>query len=619
MSNAMKIALTFTAIDAASGAVKLLENRILRLGKAGRQVKKDFEDMVSHAQAGLKSLAASYYTLNALRPGIRIAADMQEAMIELEMSLQRSGKNAATMTEELRKFRQEADRLQKIHPYGAKEFAEAATVFVQAGMRPEDILGDRGALAAAGTLATIGHSDPKAMAQALQGIGATYGLKGSQYGELANYIQKIHTSTPLKIDEAVEALKYSGQMSSAMELGWKDTLTALATLKAHGAPGSMAGTELSNFLQRLTGATKGESKAIKEAGFEFWDESGHAKSMGDIIRELQGQGANPKMAGMTQKERMTLLSKIFAARGERAALAFADTGDNSFQALGERAGQSADAVDKLATRLTGLEANLKSLSGTVETAVANAFDPMLNDLTAMAKAANDLVDSLGKMAAEHRTLTKGIGYGVEGGAVALGGYGLFRLAKAAASGRRVWSGLRGAGSTAAGLAEGKILEKTAGVTPVFVTNWPAGGPGSAAAEAGAGKTLKNAAAALGASGMGPLAVAGAATAAALAFLRKPLWEHFTSDKAKTYLQGEIHRRDGETVASSLARIKMHVTDEEADRRLAQLNQKLSERPKNDITLNITVDQGGRVTSQSNDPNTSATVNLKRGMFMPFTD
>lgn len=620
-SNAMKIALTFTAIDAASGVVRLLEGRILGLGKAGQQVKKDFEDMISHTQAGLKSLAASYYTLNALKPGIRIAADMQEAMIELEMSLQRSGKNAATLTEELKKFRQEADRLQKIHPYGAKEFAEAATVFVQAGMKPGDILGDKGAMAAAGTLATIGHSDPKSMAQALQGIGATYNLKGSQYGELANYIQKIHTSTPLKIDEAVEALKYAGQMSSAMELGWKDTLTALATLKAHGAPGSMAGTELSNFLMRLTGATKGEAQAIKQAGFEFWDQNEHIKPMGDIIKELQGQGASSNITAMSQKERMTLLSKIFAARGERAALAFADTGDNSFQAIGERTGQSADAADKLATRLTGLEANLKSLSGTIETAVANAFDPMLNDLTAMAKAANDLVDSLGKIAAEHRTLMKGLGYGVEGGAAALGGYGLYRLAKVGAAGRRVWRGLRGVGSTAAGVAEGKILEKTAGVTPVFVTNWPGGGAGDAVGTAA--KAVKDWAAPAVAAAAGGLVIPAAAAALSMGgligfgLLAKPPNKE---EQAALWAKGEAERKVREAAPESLASLQRQASErvQAADKRIEDAVKSVEttlREKKNNITLNISVDQNGRVTSSSDDPNTSTQINLKRGEFL----
>ncbi len=598
MSQPLKIALTFTAIDAASGLVKVLEGRILGLGKAGQQVKKDFDDMVSHTQAGLKSLAASYYMLSALKPGIRIAADMQEAMIELEMSLQRSGKNAATLVDELKKFRTEADRLQKIHPFGAKEFAEAATVFVQAGMKPADILGDNGALAAAGMLATIGKSDPKTMAQALQGIGATYGLKGSQYGDLANWIQKIHTSTPLKIDEAVEALRYSGQMSAGMGIGWKDTLTALATLRAHGAPGSMAGTELSNFLMRLTGATKGEAAEIEKAGFEFWDENESLKPFGDIVKEVQGRGANPLIAGMSQKERMTTLSKIFAARGERAALSLADTGESSFEKIGERSGESADAVEKLSTRLTGLSANLKSLSGTVETAVANAFDPMLNDLTAMAKAANDLTDSLGKMAANHRTLTHGLGYAAGGAAGIAGAYGIYRLIRGGLAGSRVLRGLMGTG---AGVAEGKALEKMAGITPVFVTNWPGSGAGGSAVS----ETAKDAAKIGAGAALLKWGVAGASALGLGAFWYKAI--HLDED-----LKPWAHKL-GYNLPESPASMAVHRDLYDVESAVRGVENILREK-KNNIILNVSIDQNGRVTSSSNDLNTTSTINLKRGDF-----
>jgi hypothetical protein len=42
----------------------------------------------------------------------------------------------------------------------------------------------------------------------------------------------------------------------------------------------------------------------------------------------------------------------------------------------------------------------------------------------------------------------------------------------------------GAAGTAAGVAEGKTLQAAAGVTPVFVTNWPSGGIGGSGSSAG---------------------------------------------------------------------------------------------------------------------------------------
>ena len=56
------------------------------MGKAAKQVQKDFEGMVSNAQAGLKALAASWAILNELKSGIRIATSMEEAIGNLKMA-----------------------------------------------------------------------------------------------------------------------------------------------------------------------------------------------------------------------------------------------------------------------------------------------------------------------------------------------------------------------------------------------------------------------------------------------------------------------------------------------------------------------------------------------------
>jgi TP901 family phage tail tape measure protein len=708
--NALKVALTFTAIDAASEVVRVLENRILGLGKAGAQVKKDFESMVSNTQAGLKSLAASYYSFGELKPGIKIAADMQTAMTELEMSLQRSGKNAADLVDELKKFRGEAERLQKIHPFGAREMVEAETVLVQAGMKPADILGGKGAAASSAMLATISHSDPKTMAQSLSRIGAAFDLKGNQYWDLANFMQKVATSTPLKIPEMMEALKYSSQMSAAMKLDLKDTLTALAVLTAKGAPGSMAGTETSAFLMRLTGATRGESKAIKEAGFEFWDEKGNLKNWDSLIKELQGEGANPKIAGKSMQELMTLLIKIFQMRGERGALALAGRGDNSFAEMRKRIEESSEAEQKLSTRLQDLNAQITALEGTTRTAVANAFDPMLHTLAEMSKVANDLVDTLGKVAAEHRRVTGGLDTAAAIGVGGAAAYGLYRLGKGAYSGSRMLAGLR---STALGVAEGKALEKAAGVTPVFVTNWPDGLGGSAIPLPGKtpglvdrlGRPIEAAvsggAAATAAAGASTLAAAAVATgvvAGTALALKEAVdasqaigkgvadWQStLLSDKelrrqrARQMVMGggpasyqigtidrelaartvqrsgagtfaaldahisEVEALIGKTrqeamppqsgqslagkgagaqaltqishaMADDIAGRNLHVTDTALEGHIARVEELLGKKPKNEITLNIRVDQNGRVTSSSNDPDTTARINLKRGDF-----
>jgi TP901 family phage tail tape measure protein len=62
--------------------------------------------------------------------------------------------------------------------------------------------------------------------------------------------------------------------------------------------------------------------------------------------------------------------------------------------------------------------------------------------------------------------------------------------------------LGGTATTAAGVAQGKVLQEMAGVTPVFVTNWPVGGTGGGAGAAGAAAAAAAGGGIIGAGGAG---------------------------------------------------------------------------------------------------------------------
>ena len=107
-STAMKIALTFTAIDAASATIGTLGRHLGSLGEAGKRAQKDFDSMTRSMTEGLKGLTATWLAFEKLKPVISIAAGMQESMTKLEISLARSGQNAAVFNAELEKMRDAA-------------------------------------------------------------------------------------------------------------------------------------------------------------------------------------------------------------------------------------------------------------------------------------------------------------------------------------------------------------------------------------------------------------------------------------------------------------------------------------------------------------------------------
>jgi len=140
-------------------------------------------------------------------------------------------------------------------------------------------------------------------------------------------------------------------------------------------------------------------------------------------------------------------------------------------------------------RMTGL---IKDASGTLKKdfkeATANLIDQGGRLKNTLREAADGFVQPINKATADFlkRVMDdkKSGGMGVTGKEMLAGG-----AAVAAASvlayrygGKAISSLVRGAGGVAMGVAEGKALQAAAGITPVFVTNWPTSLGGSGVAD-----------------------------------------------------------------------------------------------------------------------------------------
>lgn len=151
--------------------------------------------------------------------------------------------------------------------------------------------------------------------------------------------------------------------------------------------------------------------------------------------------------------------------------------------------------------------------------------------------------------------------------------------------------LKGGSSVAMGVAQGKALEAAAGIQPVFVTNWQDGGLGEIAGggAAGAAGAVGGTLAAFSRVAL-PLIATAAASFTGGTFLNKLL-----GGMSNMMSEGKY---GGEGWLGNIIYDVVHGRD-----------------VKNDIELNVAIDERGRVTTKSNDMNTRATVNpLKRGEF-----
>lgn len=594
MGDTFKLALQLTMIDMLSGAASVARRNILGMGEAGKQVQRDFDLMTTHITRGLKAIAVVNFGLEKLKPGVAAAADLQDNLIDVRMSLMRSGKDAATLNRELVAIRSTAVDLQKITPFSASDVVKVQKELLNSGLDFNEVVG-KGATRAAMMLATITKESPQAAAAAMLSVGIPYHLKSSEYGDVSDTIQRHVMSGRMKLPDLNAALPYVASVTKAFKVPWHDMLTGLAVLGEQGVVGSMAGTHLKDFYGRLTGASRISRRVLStvnqdlsskgKAPLEFWDKQGELLPTHQLIKNMRSS-----LGSYNTKQRMFILEKIFGEQGGDAALKLMSTGTGSWEFIKEKVDAVASAEDKVNERLKGFTANVTALGGTTKTTLATLFDPMLGPLTAATKMANDLVDAVGKLGDKHPALAKTVSYGLSAAVGAAGVYGLWNLGKGALAARRVWKGVGGlsgflnAGKNGLGIAAGiPGAASMMGVQQVFVTNWPIGG---IAAGSGLSPVSREFSKALPWAAIG----GGVALTAAAAGIPLSMWY---SDRAKENGWGSQtwshNSREYEVMGIGGREVK------------------------NDIKIDLQIDSNGRVFSRSDSLNTNIST-MRRGNF-----
>jgi hypothetical protein len=326
------------------------------------------------------------------------------------------------------------------------------------------------------------------------------------------------------------------------------------------------------------------AEAQKATGIRFFDTKGQRRDAFAVLEDVRAK----YQTLTTDKQRADFIQKAFGRtdldtiKGLKTLL----TGDNL------------DNVRKFALEIGKAGGTLKR---DFNEATRNLFDQTGRLKNALTEAAEAFTIPLNKgiTAAIKKLMDPKKEGGMElsggqiagGGAAALGaGYLAYRF------GGKALKGVLGKlGGTAAGIAEGKAIEAATGVTPVFVTNWPAGGMAgsavqTAAALAGKGgwlaKIAKSAPMMIG----GKLALAGAAGYAAgsgLNMMLGGLSGLITNDKYKG--SGWL----GDMIYDLLHK-----------------DEKTELKPTINVSLNV--DENRRITAKTDNMQTD--LNVKRGKF-----
>lgn len=414
-----------------------------------------------------------------------------------------------------------------------------------------------------------------------------------------------------------------GVNAASAGMGFDQTLAFIETLSlVERQPERLA--TLADSTLRLFNNLKYMKAAATATGVKFFDAKGERRDAVEILRDIKGKYDKLK----TDKSRAIFLQKAF---GE----ADLDTIKGLKTLLGG---------DSLA-KVGEFSAAIRNAGGTIERdlpeAIANAVDQTGRLKTELRKAADEFVrpinDTFQNVVKWGLDKKENGGLGLDGKDMLVGGAGLAlgTLAAARYGGKAVSGLMSRFGGTAAGVAQGKVLEAAAGVTPVFVVNWPASMGGSVADMAGAAagaagaagkvasraKSLAVLAGGLPLSAWGGMGAAGMATAGAGVLAAGAGGYAVGSGlNALGEYAAKGTRMEGfgtDVIGGAIAKTLSFFGNEEA-RRAVELTEKLKQAEIGG-EIRIRVDQDGRMSSVSgstNNPRVPMNVDAGYSMMAP---
>jgi TP901 family phage tail tape measure protein len=490
MTSLQKLVLEFVAVDGMSSSVTAMTKKLAGMGDAGKKAAEDISRGVEQMARGWKQLASAQALGNRfVMPGMQ-AAGTQEAALNRLLSSMEGGGSAAADAMALEQARQAAASIAKVTKFNSTDVIDQAiTEQLRAGLKMDDILRVGGGAQSAAYLAQAEGTDVGTANQAILTVVNKFGLVGDEVGKAADSLKRFSGASSASVASLNEGLSY---ITSAKDLGigLEDTLGVLGMLDLRGIKGSMGGTSFNEFLTRLTRADQKVEK------LDFYDEKGNFKGLDDATGQLRQY-----FGGMTSEKQQLAAQKLFGDQGSRVLFALLQTeGEATLEAVRAASKRARTLDESVGIMAKGSMAAWEAAAGTAQDALATIFTPMNEPSAKVATSLGDLASTVNEWADQdtHAAWLSGLAVAGVGGVAMAGAMNLARGGAMGLRGLRAASGLLG---TASGVAEGKALEAAAGVTPVFVTNWPGSLGGGVAGEAA------GAAAAAGGAGLGSRAVA----------------------------------------------------------------------------------------------------------------
>ena len=401
------------------------------------------------AEYGPQAVAAMWGAKTAVQGPLKAYATLEQAQTDLRVAMMdRAGKVSGAYGA----INKEAVDLGSKLPGTTKDFVLGALA-LKANGTPDDVIAG-GGLRASSYLGVLLHMQQEASAEMVAKARESYALPGDQLVRAADRMQRARFGLGIKPEDITAANTYMA--STLNTIGWTglgnmDQILAIQGMgQQQGMVGSVFGTNMKDFIQRLALADTRLNKKSKEAQhvrglmrdagiekFEVFGADGQMVSPLEVARQME------QFNRLKPQDRIEAFHQIFGDQGGQIAQLLAGKGAAGVREKMHELDNQGDLNTKLAITTETLNNTFEALTGTLENASAAMAKPVGDAAKPVLNGMNSFVGGPMQSLFENYPVAgvaSMLGIGGAGAAAAWGGWNLFksllagRGAQAAASG-----------------------------------------------------------------------------------------------------------------------------------------------------------------------------------------
>ncbi len=281
-----------------------------------------------------------------------------------------------------------------------KQVAELATSLVRAGFSISEV---EGALAGVVRGAEATGTGFEAFGNIVGNTLRGFGLEVDKTAQVVDVITKTVNASNASVEGLGYTFQYTAPIAKALGVSLEDVAAATGLMANAGIQGSVAGTGLRTFLEKIQQASKGASpevlglsrgserlqKVMAMLGATVVDSSGKLIGLEQVFLQLKAG-----MDKLSQADKVQLTNVLFGDDASSKVMAITNQSTASITKMFREIYNSKGATDTARTAMSGLGLEIQQLSGTMDSLRNNIGGVMAAGLRPLVQAANLAVGAI---------------------------------------------------------------------------------------------------------------------------------------------------------------------------------------------------------------------------------